>query len=94
MQTRGKGVRNPKVLRTSYVEAPLWLQCGTSTWFKHFATFSGLDEECVRHLSTGDYRLRVRTLLRVEGPKIFHVDEFTRRNGLFTFTFVRHPFER
>ena len=70
------------------------LQCGTSTWFRHFATFSGLDEDCIGHLSMGDYRLKVRMLLRVEGPRIFHVDKFTKKNGLFTFTFVRHPFER
>ena len=42
----------------------------------------------------GDYRLKVRTLLRVEGPRIYHVDKFSKKNGLFTFTFVRHPFER
>ena len=73
------------------------MQCGSNTWFKHFVTISGLDEECVEHLrSTGDKmnNTRMRMLLRVEGPRIFHVDDFARKNGLFTFTFVRHPFER
>ena len=42
----------------------------------------------------GDYRLKVRMLLRVEGPRIYNVDNFAQKNGLFTFTFVRHPFER
>ena len=36
----------------------------------------------------------VRMLLRVEGPRIFDVNDFAQKNGLFTFTFVRHPFDR
>ena len=80
-------------------------QVGSTTWYQHFGNtlpkHLGLDERCISELLNviNEYHTwwrknRVDTLLKVGGPKILDVDEFTKRNNLFTFTFVRHPFER
>ena len=41
-------------------------------------------------------RKKLRDLLSVKGRDHpdFQVDEFTKMHGLFTFSIVRHPFER
>ena len=73
------------------------IQCGTSTWFQHFITFSGLDDECITYLEGGSvYRQRsnVRRLLRINGYNTNNVNGFANRKNLLVFTFVRHPFER
>ena len=75
-------------------------QVATSTWMKHFITISHVLPETkkpeVMNLTIDELHKVVPKFLYVGGQDSynFDVDKFSKDWGLFTFSFVRHPFDR